>query len=259
VKWARPPEGFEVESLLSTSGASEVFVVRGDAGVGVCKRLGSRALADAAARAQLEREGRILRALDGRGVPRLLEAGIDAEGPFVVTERLAMDPVLSDVTDAVVLATFRALSEIHEAADRDGPLGILHGDVSPSNVLVSRDGADARFVDFGLARMRDDAPVADGVFRGTLAFAAPEVARGEDFDVRADIFALAASLLSVSAGTSPRAATVEAALLVEAGSAPIDAWAAPVAARFALGAKLLACVAFDPAGRPARARDVCGT
>jgi serine/threonine protein kinase len=238
-----------------------VFLVRGDAGAGVCKRLGTRALGDAGARALLEREGRIVQALAGRGAPRVIAAGADAAGPFVVTERLDMLPLgeLASVTDAVVAAAFRALAEVHDASDGDGPLGIVHGDVSPSNLLVSSDGAAARLVDFGLSRMRDDAPPADGMFRGRLAFAAPEIARGEAFDARADLFALAASLLSVAAGAQPRASTSEAALLGEAGSEPIDAWGRPIAARFILGSALLACIAFDAADRPARAREVCGT
>jgi len=260
---SRPPDAFVFEAPIATSATSDVFLVRGEVGACVCKRLGARSRGDAVSWARLEREGRIVKALAGRGAPALAAAGVDDAGPFVVTRQLTMTPLVDldprAVTPSVVRATFRALAEIHEAADANGPLGIVHADVSPSNVMISTDGAEARFVDFGLATMRGDDPPRDGVFRGTLAFAAPEVARGEAIDVRADLFALAASLLSVAAGEPPRSAPSEAALLAIAGSEPIDAWAHSVAGRVCLDSVLVACVAFDRADRPARASEVCGT
>ena len=260
-----PPDGFVFDAPLTESAASVVFLVRDALGVCVCKRLGGRARADAAAVARLLREGRVVRALAGRGAPELVAAGADDAGPFVATRRLAMTPIAElapeAISDALVRAAFRSLAEIHEATDAHGPLDVVHADVSPSNLLVAPDGAVARFVDFGLATMRDDAPPADGVFRGTLAFAAPEVARGEAFDARADLFALAASLLSIVSGEPPRSAPSDAALLALAGGEPIDAWARTAASRLEprIAAALVACVAFDRDARPARARDVCGT
>jgi serine/threonine protein kinase len=266
VSTPRAPDGFVFDGPIAASGVSEVFRVRGESGACVCKRLGPRARDDAASWASIEREGRIVSALVGRGAPELAAAGVDDAGPFVVTRQLTMTPLGEldprVVTPAVVRATFRALAEIHEAADSNGPLGIVHADVSPSNVMISTDGTEARFVDFGLATMRGDEPPRDGVFRGTLAFAAPEVARGEAIDVRADLFALAASLLSIAAGEPPRSASSDAALLGIAGSEPIDAWAHSVAERLGLDSVLVACVAcvaFNRADRPARAREVCGT
>ncbi len=260
---ARPPDGFVFDRFIARSAASVVLLVHDEQGACVCKRLGDRALGDTLARARLQREGRIVRALDGRGVPDFVAADVDDAGPFVVTRRLEMKPLAEldprDVGESVVRAAFRALAEIHEAADSRGALGVVHADVSPANVMVSSDGCDVRFVDFGFAQMRGDSPPPDGAFRGTLAFAAPELARGEAIDVRADLFALAASLLTVAAGAPPRMASSEAALLALAGSEPIDAWARSVAARLGAARGLLACVAFDRAVRPARARDVCGT
>jgi serine/threonine protein kinase len=257
------PEGFVFDRFAARSAVSDVLFVRDERGAYVCKRLGDRGRDDAEARSNLEREGRIVRALAGRGAPDFVAAGVDDAGPFVVTRRLDMKPLAElgarEIDARVVERAFYALAEIHEAADANGALGVVHADVSPSNVMVAPDGIDVRFVDFGLSRMRDDAPPMDGAFRGTMAFAPPEAARGEAIDVRSDLFALAASLLSVAAGEPPRSASSEAALLAAAGSEPIDAWARSVAGRIAFGPMLLACVAFAPADRPARAREVCGT
>src|SRR5205823_4768550 len=106
------------------------------------------------------------------------------------------------------------LASIHEAADKRGPLRVVHRDITPSNVYVTDDAGSAILADFGLARWRGGGPPQDGAFRGTLLYAAPELARCDaDVDARADLFALAASLLHVASGAPPRSASSAAALL----------------------------------------------
>ena len=125
--------------------------------------------------------------------------------------------------------------------------GVVHGDVSPDNVLVSGDAASAVLVDFGLALGPAMPPMPAGPFRGTLLYAAPEVARGEPFDARADLFALAASLLHVWSAESPRATAGEAAMLRAAGEEDIEAWAERAARGLApdVARRLVTCCAFD--------------
>ena len=98
-----------------------------------------------------------------------------------------------------------------------------------------------------------------GAFRGTLAYAAPEVARSEGFDGRADDFALAASMLHVVTGIPLRETTgAPAVMLVDAGTRPLDAshpWRHLARKLFdhAIAEALLACLAFDPVtARPKR-------
>jgi serine/threonine-protein kinase len=137
----------------------------------------------------------------------------------------------------------------------------VHADVSTTNVLVDPRGEPAALIDFGLARWRDDDAIASsarGAFRGTLLYAAPEVARGEPFDARADLFALAASLLHVYSGVPPRSATTEATLLVEAGDREVAAWtrAASAGLSRALAGALASCLAFAADDRPRSAREI---
>ena len=109
-------------------------------------------------------------------------------------------------------------------------------------------------------------PPDDGAFRGSLLHCAPEVARGEKPTARADLFALAASILHVATGVSPRAQDAHgyagaAALLAAAAERPVGAYdALAPARRAALGPHVLdalrACLAFDPGARPARAADL---
>ena len=86
-----------------------------------------------------------------------------------------------------------ALAYAHSLADDDGhPLGIVHRDVSPSNVVIAKTGA-VKLLDFGIAkasgRIRDE-QTRTGVVKGKTAYLSPEQADGFDLDHRSDIFAL---------------------------------------------------------------------
>jgi serine/threonine protein kinase len=79
----------------------------------------------------------------------------------------------------------------HELTGDDGhPLGLIHRDVSPSNVVVTYAGA-VKLVDFGIAKATNLEDVtAVGVTKGKLAYMAPEQCRGESLDRRVDVYAL---------------------------------------------------------------------
>jgi serine/threonine protein kinase len=162
-------------------------------------------------------------------------------------------------------AALGALAVIHEAGDADGPLGLVHADVSPSNLLGSAlppaDGgpaaAEAVLVDFGLSRRRGSPAWAPGPFRGTPRYVAPEVARGEEPTVRSDLFSLGLTLTHVASGLTPRDAPWLHAVLLLAGDEPVTGFVerATESLPSSLRETLLAMVAFDPAERPVSARE----
>jgi serine/threonine protein kinase len=225
----------------------------------VCKRLGPRAEGEPWMRARLVAEGALLQRLGGKGAPALRWSGEDAHGPWLVMDRADGEPLGSRAgavdgawTARATRAAFEALAIVHAA-------GAVHADVSPDNVIVADDATRAALVDFGLSLWSEAPPMPAGPFRGTLGYAAPEVARGETFGATADIFALAVTMLHVASGTAPRSqAPSPAAMLLGAGSDTIDAWATRAASSLPthVGRTLVACCAFDAGARPESAARV---
>ena len=94
------------------------------------------------------------------------------------------------------------LGYAHKLCDFTGrPLGMVHRDVSPQNILVTYDG-DAKVVDFGIAKAANKvAQTRAGVLKGKYSYMSPEQALGDAIDHRTDIFALGIILYETTTGT----------------------------------------------------------
>ncbi len=96
----------------------------------------------------------------------------------------------------------RGLAYAHSLTDDQGePLGMVHRDISPSNVMLSYEGA-VKLLDFGIAKALGDAPetTKTGTMKGKYAYMAPEQTEGENVDNRSDIFACGIVLHEVLTG-----------------------------------------------------------
>jgi len=150
-------------------------------------------------------EARLAARIHHPNVVPILEIGTSEQGYYIVMEYVEGDTLANLIARAVqrgqrvpVHVAVRVLVDVlaglhaaHELADDDGkPLGIVHRDVSPQNILIGIDGS-ARLTDFGVARATSKlSTTRTGQLKGKLAYMAPEQARGaKDIDRRADIFA----------------------------------------------------------------------
>ena len=95
----------------------------------------------------------------------------------------------------------RGLSYAHELADESGkPLGIVHRDISPPNIMVTKRG-EVKVADFGLAKAGTQVVTTDpGVVKGKFSYLSPEAAQGLEVDARADVFSLGIVLWEMLAG-----------------------------------------------------------
>ncbi len=152
--------------------------------------------------ARLEVEARALRSLAGPGVQALVEAGEDAEGPYLVSELVpgallserVLEGPLEDLEVRRIGATLAAtLDRIHRTT-------WLHGDLAPGNVRLDGTGRPI-LLDFGQAGPIDERPVG----RGTPAYLSPEEAGGAGKTPAAEAWSLGILLWELAAGSHPLA------------------------------------------------------
>jgi serine/threonine protein kinase len=165
-------------------------------------------------------EARIASSIQHPNVAQILDLGEERNVLFIVMERVDGDSVakirklLARLGAAVpvgialrILADACAgLHAAHELRDEQGqPLGIVHRDVSPQNILVSVSGA-VKVIDFGIAKAqnRQQGETRTGVVKGKVQYMAPEqVKKGHAVDRRADIWALGVCLHELVTGKVP--------------------------------------------------------
>ncbi|WP_437531219.1 sigma 54-interacting transcriptional regulator [Sorangium sp. So ce726] len=188
------PPRYEPIGALGKGGGGEVWAVRDrlTGKTAALKTLGEEA--DEPEVLALVREAAALSGVEGLGVPRVLRFGrLPASGrPFMVRELVEGTSLADLLARKGDLA--RNLAAIADAADQLTRLHralLLHGDVKPANIIVG-EGGRATLVDLGLAApFRDDGSRPVGL---TPRYAAPELFKGDALTVRAEVFALGATL-----------------------------------------------------------------
>ena len=189
---------------------------------------------DAAALDRFRREVRITRRISHRHVVRTHDIGSTSEGGagrrFITMEYVdgwSLAQLLERRGTLPVEATVVIGKQLCRALDVVHGQGVIHRDLKPQNVLVTRDG-DVKLTDFGIAEL--DQPHipesrAAGGPHGTLAYMAPEQLLGERVDPRTDFYATAAVLCECLTGSPPYPATTPESLLARAlvGGPPLVA------------------------------------
>ena len=106
------------------------------------------------------------------------------------------------VAASIVMGAAAGLDYAHRQTALDGsPLGIVHRDISPQNILVTYDG-HVKLIDFGVAKAAGKLnQTRAGVLKGKYSYMSPEQASGDPVDARTDIFALGTTLYEITTGT----------------------------------------------------------
>jgi serine/threonine-protein kinase len=126
---------------------------------------------------------------------------LDGQSLLEVLRRVGRAKMPLDEHLYILTQVLSGLTHAHELRDEAGrPLGIVHRDVSPSNVLVSY-GGEVKLLDFGIAKATGAlAATQDGVVKGKVGYAAPEQCLGKPADPRSDVYAVGVMLWEAIAG-----------------------------------------------------------
>ncbi len=196
---------FRIGPVLG-SGAMGVVFAAEDEKLGrrvALKLLPAQYAKDPTRRARLLREARAAAAVQHPNVVTVFETGEENGRAYVVLElvpgrtlRRVLDERRLPISEAITMAEkiIEGLAHAHAA-------GLLHRDLKPENILVSEDG-NPKIADFGLAKMNlpGTTLTLEGHVIGTPGYMAPEQARGETVDARADVFSFGAVFFEMLTG-----------------------------------------------------------
>ena len=231
---------YELLRPLARGGMAEVFVARRRAAgvekVLVIKRIRPERAGDPRFLDLFVREARLSMTLTHQNIVPVFDFGRAGTEVFLAMERVEGRDLGSSLERAAappppLVAAFvaaeccQALGYAHR---RRGPagasLGVVHRDVTPRNVLVSWSG-EVKLVDFGIAALAGDEP---GRPIGTPAYMAPEQARGDVVDARADLYGLGLVLRELLTGVRARPGSDRGALIEAARVGALGPWTGDV-------------------------------
>jgi serine/threonine protein kinase len=209
---------YSILGHLATGGMAEVYLARqaglhGFEKIVVIKRVRPELTADPEATKYFLDEARLVATLEHPNIAQVYEIGLVNDSYFFVMEyvhgadlRQLMEAAVTkrvkvSLADSVyiMIGVCAALHYAHEKRDREGkPLSIIHRDVSPSNVLISHDGA-IKVCDFGIAKAENrTTETTRGVIKGKFAYMSPEQCRSQPLDRRSDVFSIGILLYELS-------------------------------------------------------------
>jgi eukaryotic-like serine/threonine-protein kinase len=228
---------------------------------------------DTASVARFEDEARITAALDHPAIVPVHDVGALDNIPFYamkLSRGRSLAEAIRDAPDLAarlgllgrVLAVADALAYAHSR-------GVIHRDLKPGNVLVGEFG-ETLLIDWGLAKVigradaaPGEAPLAvdsdrtvAGAVMGTPSYMAPEQARGEPLDYRADVYALGGLLYTVLTGQPPRTGSAELMIAEACSESPPPVEAVEPGIPRDLAAICARALAFEPAARYPTAREL---
>ena len=209
---------YEILSQLGEGGMGEVYRAR-DTRLGrvvALKVLASQLRSDVARRQRFEREARSISSLSHPHICTLYDVGCQDSVDYLVMEYIEGETLAERLKKGPLglEQVLKCSIELAGALDKAHRHGVVHRDLKPGNVMLTKSGA--KLLDFGLAKSGrallasgaansttatvDRAITGEGTIAGTLQYMAPEQLEGKEADVRSDIFALGALIYEMSTG-----------------------------------------------------------
>src|SRR5262245_44922461 len=263
---------YEIQSPLGAGGMGEVYKARDtrlDRTVAI-KILPDTLSGDPQFRDRFEREARTISQLDHAHICALYDVGQERGTSFLVMQYLEGETLAARLEHGAlpVSEALKIAIQIAGALDKAHRAGVVHRDLKPGNVMLTKSGA--KLLDFGLAKSNAGArgsmsvmpttPVsitAQGTILGTFQYMAPEQVEGGEADTRTDVFAFGAVLYEMLAGRPAFQGKTQASLI---GSIMRDdpTLAPDFGASLppALGRVIRACLAKNPDDRIQTIHDV---
>ncbi|MGN6103942.1 MAG: serine/threonine-protein kinase [Kofleriaceae bacterium] len=258
---------YELLRPIARGGMAEVYLARRRAAglekLLVVKRIRAERAGDARFLELFVREARLSMSLAHQNIVPVFDFGRVGEQVFLAMERVegkdlgstlgrpGVSPLPAVVAAFVAAECCQALDYAHHRRRDDGEhLGVVHRDVTPRNVLVSWSG-EVKLTDFGVAALAGEQT---SQLAGTPAYMAPEQARGEPVDARADVYAVGLVLREALTGERARPGEDRGALIEAARRGALSPW--PAGHDAALVAIVDRATAVDPAHRFSDARSM---
>jgi Tol biopolymer transport system component len=264
---------YEITAPLGAGGMGEVYRARDtrlDRSVAI-KVLPAHLSSDPDLRARFEREARVVSGLNHPHICTLHDIGHEDGVDYLVMEYLEGETLADRLVKGPLPLeqTLRYGVEIADALDRAHRAGVVHRDLKPGNVILTKAGA--KLLDFGLAKTAapksqpglsvlatEAKPLTEkGTVLGTVQYMAPEQLEGRDADSRTDIFAFGAMLYEMVTGRRAFSGTSQASLIgaILRDEPPPISQLAPMSPP-ALERVVRTCLAKDPEERWQSAHDL---
>ncbi len=219
---------YELFERFAVGAMAELYLgrARGEEGfekLVVIKRVLPRLAEDVRFMQMLQLEARIHASLSHKNIVQIHDLGISAEGEYFIvleyvdgrdlgallewythSQRAGGNPRIDDAVGLYIMGeAAEGVHFAHEVRGGDGqPLGLVHRDISPGNLLLSYAG-EVKLSDFGVAKRKSDSSVVTSL-KGELGYISPEQARGAPTDRRSDIFSLGAVAFELFTGSPLR-------------------------------------------------------
>ena len=268
---------YEILSPLGAGGMGEVYRAR-DTRLGrevAVKVLPQHLSSNAEVRTRFEREAKTVSSLNHPHICTLFDVGREGDTDYLVMELIEGETLASRLLKGALPTpdTLRIGSEIADALDRAHRAGVVHRDLKPGNVMLTKSGA--KLMDFGLARASGLANssssiggltqsptvahplTAEGTLVGTFQYMSPEQLEGKEADARSDLWAMGCVLYEMATGKRAFEGKSQASLITSImGSQPAPISQVAPMTPPALNRLVDACLAKDPADRIQSAHDV---